>query len=39
MLCYRTYTEGLQVDNGEGIAEEVQQRVLEQAAVAVAVES
>jgi hypothetical protein len=39
MLRNRTYTEGLQVINGEGIAEEVEQSILEHAAVAVAVES
>lgn len=38
MLRESTYTEVLQVVNGEGVAEEVQQSILEHAAVAVAVE-
>jgi hypothetical protein len=39
MLRGSTYTEVLQVVNSEGVAEEVQQGVLEHAAVAVTVES
>lgn len=39
MLRDGTYAEVLQVVNGEGVAEEVQQSVLEHAAVAVTVES
>lgn len=38
MLCNGTYTEGLQVIHSEVIAEEVEQSILEHAAVAVAVE-
>lgn len=38
MLRENTYTEVLQVVDGEGVAEEVQQSILEHAAVAVAVE-
>jgi hypothetical protein len=38
LLQCDTYTEVLQVVDGEGIAEEVQKSVLEHAAVAVAVE-
>ena len=38
MLRESTYTEVLQVVNGEGVAEEVQQSILQHAAVAVAVE-
>jgi hypothetical protein len=35
---WMTYTEALQVVHGEGVAEEVQQSILQHAAVAVAVE-
>lgn len=39
MLRDSTYTEVLQIVNGEGVPEEVQQSVLEHAAVAVTVKS